>query len=1553
MEISRRKARSGKILVSSILLSVTFLYIANADVIDNFFLADGVTLVSDEPAMIPEHANYGAFEGGLTGTKTDTRIDLAVPEEIQRGGGGYNIPTGAPPSPLFGAQPFTQKMIRFEEFGPEIMPAEADIIQQGSFPLPVSAQSGPVGVALDNFLAQDIFPYPVISASQNPTEAYELNPWKADIEAFLGRGLSAPPAEGRPPGQWWAHQRYTEFPPKVYFQTAQAGARVNGGARDNKQRHQYTLGEFGKGVDGISGTADDGLYHNTVGVMGFEGTAAGIPIKFHPVMPQQEENTIFTFDGTLPPKLLSVRYGEGMLMRHYNALPIDPSANNGFGLHTITTHEHNGHNPAESDGYTNAFYFPGQFWDYRWPIQLAGYDSINTDASDPRAAYPCTIGETLTISRGTPTEEARSCQPPPDCPACTYGTIQIRGDWRETMSTHWFHDHMLDFTAQNVYKGNAAMMNYYSAIDRGNEAIDDGVNLRLPSGSSLDWGNRDYDVNLLIAGKAWDVTGQLFFNIFNTDGFLGDRMLTNWLFKPTMDVRARRYRFRLLNGSVSRYIKVAAVTDTGEPVPFHMIANDGNIMEHSVLFPSGELPTQAIAERYDIIIDFSRYAPGTKIYLVNLMEHKNGRGPEKDAIPIADVLSGAYNPVIEDGEWKGGDPVVGKFLQFEVVAYDGIDQSMDPANYVVGGQKMIPLPGFTEEELANATHRSYHFGRANGTDELPWTIKTDGGTGYTMDPRRLSAAPQVDGGAEIWHLSTGGGWSHPIHIHFEEGQVLNRDGMMPPEWETFARKDVFRIGPEVNSSRKIDVALRFREFAGTYVEHCHNTQHEDTAMLMRWDIEKPGQTLLLPTPMPTWEGVSYVDSHALATFRTGDLDAAADGVVLPDMPANGGDVNQDGVIDRIFDDNELRASAPAALEPALVPDMQHILDEYITDPEMAVALGKAFFWDQMIGSDGQACASCHFDAGADSRSKNQLSPGLLNQMAGIDPKAFDQTNSGGGGVNYQLVLGDYPFPKTGLNGLLFDDVTSSQGTIDAQFKTNKSGLGGDLISDSNQTGFDLCTALPSDFSLGGLNHRKVAARNAPTVVNAVFNHRNFWDGRANYQFNGKDPFGQRSNLANPEQGIWIYDNLNSKKNELRKQQILIKNASLASQAVGPALSTFEMSCAGKTFPLLGRKILLNKPLFNQQVAVNDSVLGELRDKKGQGLKMPYITMIKQAFNSKYWAAPDRMTVEGEFTQAQANFALFWGLAIQMYEATLISDNAPFDQFARGDNAALTAQQKLGLELFVREDRGNCMSCHADSEFTSASVRARAPAPDGGLIDPQLEVMVEEGPMERMRMADGKRAVYDGGYYNIGVTATEMDKCVGSESLGFPLSFSRQATTGNRVDSGASQDAAGDDNDFAVTGGPVLLGERTGVDGACKTPTIRNVELTAPYFHNGSHATLEQVVSSYMGKFSQLYANDNIDNLAPAIKGIDIQGLFSDGVSTRGGELDALVAFMKALTDERVRLHQAPFDHPELRVPNGSTGLDANSNGVADDEFIVIPAVGADGLAAPLAKFLNQ
>ena len=822
-----------------------------------FFSADGPNdesayrkyVVSAFPVEGPDHMYDPALEGGPTGTFGDATMNNVRPGATEIG-----VPSGGPPSPLFGAGSWEQKLLRFEEFGArEIEVSEAPV---GALSVPTTPGDCPDDEEFDELLAGPLFPPPMVESNDLDT-----SPWSPLVSQYLGRPVDMP-AEGRPPGQGWAHQRWDEFEPLEHYVTAQTGARTNTGFRDGLQNHGYR-----HTAQGLSEFGPFGLYHNTTGLTGFDGTTAGIEPKFHPNMPVQQPDSLWTFDGCFPPRLLMARVGVPVLMRHYNALPIDVTANRGFGMHTISTHEHNGHNPAESDGFAGAFFFPGQYYDYRWPMVIAGHDTINVNATDPRA--------------GTPTDDG--------------GIVNIPGDYREIMSTHWFHDHMLDFTAQNVYKGNAAMMNYYSSIDRGNEAINDGVNLRLPSGSSQGWGNRDYDVNLVIAGKAWDDQGQLWYNPFQTDGMLGDRMLTNWQYHPYLDVRARKYRFRLLNGSVARYIKLALVVEregnvgqfngpagsgvSYDTVPFHMIANDGNLMEHAINFDGtsgtrrGELPTQAIGERYDIVVDFSQFERGTNLYFVNLMAHDNGRGPD-DRIPLGQVLNGTYNPteVDLDGDGRsdtyvGGDRCVERFLQLRVKPmYPWMqDLSTDLAAYEPGGLKLVEHNRPTAFELANAHQRHFKFGRSGGTDKAPWTVENSEGA-FTADTRRVTSAPAI-GDIEVWTIEGTNGWSHPVHIHFEEAFVLSKDGNPPPIWERFARKDMYRVGPEVDSSLEIEIALRFREFAGTYVEHCHNTTHEDTAMLMRWDLEYPGQIKLMPSPLPSWDGVTYVTSNAFQSTR--------------------------------------------------------------------------------------------------------------------------------------------------------------------------------------------------------------------------------------------------------------------------------------------------------------------------------------------------------------------------------------------------------------------------------------------------------------------------------------------------------------------------------------------------------------------------------------------------------------------------------------------------------------------------------------------------------------
>ena len=148
----------------------------------------------------------------------------------------------------------------------------------------------------------------------------------------------------------------------------------------------------------------------------------------------------------------------------------------------------------------------------------------------------------------------------------------------------------------------------------------------------------------------------------------------------------------------------------------------------------------------------------------------------------------------------------------------------------------------------------------------PWGIETDGGETLDANFNRISAVPKF-GSREVWHLvNGGGGWDHPIHIHFEEAQILARNGSLAnvPPWER-GRKDVFRLNP----GGSVTVTLQFRDWGGMFMEHCHNTTHEDNAMLLRWEIEGGGPAFLrpLPTPIPTPQGVGFEDPFFLPTAR--------------------------------------------------------------------------------------------------------------------------------------------------------------------------------------------------------------------------------------------------------------------------------------------------------------------------------------------------------------------------------------------------------------------------------------------------------------------------------------------------------------------------------------------------------------------------------------------------------------------------------------------------------------------------------------------------------------
>jgi cytochrome c peroxidase len=727
----------------------------------------------------------------------------------------------------------------------------------------------------------------------------------------------------------------------------------------------------------------------------------------------------------------------------------------------------------------------------------------------------------------------------------------------------------------------------------------------------------------------------------------------------------------------------------------------------------------------------------------------------------------------------------------------------------------------------------------------------------------------------------------------------------------------------------------------------------------------------------------------------------------------------------------------APLSAVKVPEPTNLY-EFVSNKQRAIELGKALFWDMQVGSDGvQACASCHFNAGADSRTKNQLSPGILNvqidQTSGSIIEAIDTTFEAGKGANYQLAHGDFPhhqlsditlfnsatligpdgsfatFETTVLRST--NDVVSSQGVHYTKFVEVNPGdpVDGDMVEPD-----------PDGFQVGSINTRRVEPRNTPTNINAVFNYRNFWDGRASQTFNGVNNAGDRDTFA------YVYVK-NPATGALEGMNISIDNGSLASQAMDPPVSKFEMSADGRTWIDIGDKLSgtskshhdhsnyyaekgrnkgkrVNRlrPLASQQVSKDDSVLGDMSAGHRGGLKVrSYNQMIKRAFKREWWGSKDvvrinedgsrtivpkeqRTGADNEYTQIEMNFSLFFGLSVQLYQATLVADQTPFDAWLAGDSSALTEDEVVGF--FIAHDEGRCLNCHGGPELTFASVSQI----EGIVLKDGIRLTNGQG-VTRIR----RNNLIDEGFNNIGVRPTEEDLGVGGENALGPLSFARRTHLG---ENGLND----------VVGDAAARAKALGADGAFKIPGLRNVALTAPYFHNGGEKTLEDVIDFYFrgGNFRK-YAPTRLTDCASTIPATQarlvdhpVQGFNAErteeviitglgilrgplansgpGSDTPpvGGDCDPnddlakgavnpsdglddadrgyLVAWLKSLTDQRVVRQEAPFDHPQLFVTNGHSGDHVqviDDDGLAkDSELIEIAATGRYGNDQPQPSF---
>jgi FtsP/CotA-like multicopper oxidase with cupredoxin domain len=440
------------------------------------------------------------------------------------------------------------------------------------------------------------------------------------------------------------------------------------------------------------------------------------------------EEQIWGYDGILPGPTFVGHSGVPVVVRFRNELP---EQHVGFGSPEIITHLHSGHLGPAADGFPCDYYsarkagptlrYPGGFYDHHYPH------------------YPA------------------------------------NGDPREITNTLWYHDHREEFTAANVYKGLAGFYLLFDRLDTGDET----TGLRLPSGVGR------YDIPLLLQDKKFDSGGNLFFDQFDPEGFLGNHFLVNGKVQPYFRVEGRKYRFRLLNGSLARYFEMYLADERDRNHDFTFIASDGNLLERPVTLKN---ILMGMAERADIIIDFSKFAPGTVLYLVNRLEQEDPRKPKDDRL-----YPGIRMLRFEVGERTADNSVIPAFLR-----------EMPPSNLAQVARK-----------------REWKFERRNGQ----WAIN-----GRFFDPERADAVVK-QGVPEIWKLDTSGGWAHPVHVHLEDFRILSINGKAPPpEWA--GRKDTITLLP----GWKVEILVDFRDFTGKYVMHCHQQAHEDHAMMIRFDI---------------------------------------------------------------------------------------------------------------------------------------------------------------------------------------------------------------------------------------------------------------------------------------------------------------------------------------------------------------------------------------------------------------------------------------------------------------------------------------------------------------------------------------------------------------------------------------------------------------------------------------------------------------------------------------------------------------------------------------------
>jgi len=340
--------------------------------------------------------------------------------------------------------------------------------------------------------------------------------------------------------------------------------------------------------------------------------------------------------------------------------------------------------------------------------------------------------------------------------------------------TLWYHDHGVHITAENAYMGLAAQYILHDPVEQA---------LPIPHGQ--------YDMPFILKDVMFQDSGDLVIDDNNENGIYGDVVLVNGVPWPKMEVEPRKYRFRMLNACVSRSFDLSL--DTGEPLT--VIGTDGGLMPHPQ--PCAHVKI-GMAERYEVVIDFSKYQPGQRVVMRNTSPKNNIDYDTTDIVCAFVVGSHVTDPRNNE-----------------------IPQDLNP------NMRVMDL----KASDASVT-RNMRFERKGGG----WTVNGQTWEDVVNSDYELTVANPAYGDVEIWELENpGGGWFHPVHIHLVDFKVLDRNGRPPEPYEQ-GPKDVVYVG----ESEKVRVIMRFENQRGKYMMHCHNLVHEDHDMMVQFEVGDGG-----------------------------------------------------------------------------------------------------------------------------------------------------------------------------------------------------------------------------------------------------------------------------------------------------------------------------------------------------------------------------------------------------------------------------------------------------------------------------------------------------------------------------------------------------------------------------------------------------------------------------------------------------------------------------------------------------------------------------------------